>query len=56
MVIVKKDGTKQTHSYYKYALLVQYLIEIKNMNFYEICELDTDISEIYSELIEWRYN
>ncbi|MFA5432820.1 MAG: hypothetical protein WC929_04810 [Bacilli bacterium] len=41
---------------YKYALIVQYLMEEKNMNFNQICELDKDMNDIYSEMLEWRNN
>ena len=30
IVIEKKDGTKQVHSYYKYSLIVQFLVEKDN--------------------------
>lgn len=42
------------YGYYKYALIVQYLMEEKKMNFNQICELDTDINEIYLEMLSWR--
>ena len=42
------------YGYYKYALIVQYLMEEKKMTFNQICELDTDINEIYSEMLKWR--
>jgi len=49
-------GTYLIYGYYKYALIVQYLMEIKKMNFNQICELDTNINEIYSEMLVWRNN
>ena len=49
-------GTYLTQGNYKYALIVQYLMEIKKMNFNQICELDTNINEIYSEMLKWRNN
>lgn len=42
------------YGYYKYALIVQYLMEEKKMNYNQICELDADINEIYSEMLNWR--
>jgi hypothetical protein len=39
---------------YKYALIVQYLMEEKNMKFNQICELNKDMNAIYSEMLEWR--
>ena len=53
LVIENKDGTKQIHSYFKYALVIQYLIEEEKMNFSEICKLETDIEELFSQMIEW---
>ena len=47
-------GSYLTKGYYKYALIVQYLIEIKKMNFNQICELDTNVHEIYSEMLDWK--
>ncbi|MGM0641725.1 MAG: collagenase [Thermotogota bacterium] len=44
------------YGYYKYALIVQYLTEEKKMNFNQICELDTNINEIYLEMLTWRNN
>lgn len=48
-----EDGTKQILSYYKYALVVQYLIEEKELNFNQICELETDLGTLYAEMLEW---
>lgn len=52
-VIDLADGTKQIFAYYKYALVVQYLIEIKNLDFHQICELEIDLEDVYSEMIDW---
>jgi hypothetical protein len=49
-------GSYMTIGYYKYALIVQYLMEIKKMNFNQLCELDTNINELYSEMLKWRNN
>jgi len=48
------DGTKQILSYYKYALVYQYLKEIKDLNFKQICALDASIESPYSQMIEWH--
>ena len=49
-------GSYLIYSNYKYALIVQYLMEIKEMNFDQVCELDKNINEIYSAMLEWRNN
>ncbi len=48
-----EDGTKQSLSYYKYALLVQYLMEEKKLDFMAICELETELAALYQEMIVW---
>jgi len=53
-VIDLEDGTKQILSYYKYALVYQYLKEVKNLNFNEICELDASIEQPYSDMMDWH--
>jgi len=53
LIIDNKDGTKQIHSYFKYALVFQYLVEEKKMKFDEICKLETDLDELFSQMIEW---
>lgn len=47
------DGTKQSISYFKYALVVQYLMEEKGLNFFQVCELETSFEDLYKEMIEW---
>ncbi len=47
-------GSYLIYSNYKYALIVQYLMEIKKMNFNQVCELDKNINKIYSGMLEWR--
>ena len=49
-----KDGTKQILPYFKYALVVQYLMEQKGLNFYQICEIETSLNDLYMEMINWR--
>lgn len=51
-----KDGTKQILSYYKYAVVIQYLMEINQLDFAQICELESSLDEIYSEMIAWKEN
>lgn len=48
-----EDGTKQIFSYYKYALVVQYLMEQKNMNFELICQSESSLDEHYADMITW---
>jgi len=49
-----EDGTKQSLSYYKYALVVQYLLEIKKLDYNQICELETSLEEIFVEMVKWH--
>jgi hypothetical protein len=57
-VFINEDGEKQIEQYYnyynKYSLLVQYLMEIKGVDYYEICDLETSSEQVYSEMMEWR--
>jgi len=48
-----EDGTIQNLAYFKYALLIQYLMEEKQMDFSQICALDSDLDELYADMIEW---
>lgn len=48
-----EDGTIQSLSYYKYALVTQYLMEEKNMNYNQICELEMELEDLYKEMIDW---
>ena len=49
-----EDGTKQMLSYYKYGIVVQYLMEEKGMNFTQICELEKTLNVLYSEMLAWN--
>ncbi len=49
-----EDGTKQIFSYFKYALVVQYLMEEKEMNFKQICEEKRSLDDLYAEMIAWN--
>jgi len=55
-VFDREDGTKQIFSYYKYALVIQYLMEEKKMTYNQICALEKDFETVYSDMIEWRKN
>jgi len=47
------NGTVQNLSYYKYAIVVQYLVEIKKLDFNQICKLETEFDKIFAELVAW---
>lgn len=49
-----EDGTQQILSYYKYALLIQYLMEEKGLDFDQICEYDKELDELFEEMLSWR--
>ncbi len=51
-----EDGTKQIFSYYKYALVIQYLLEEKKLSYKEVCELETGLDQLYMEMVEWSKN
>ena len=48
------DGTIQNLSYFKYALVYQYLAEVKNLSYEEICQLDHDLEVHYAEMVAWH--
>ncbi len=48
-----EDGTQQILSYYKYALVIQYLMEEKELDFKQIALLDGKLETWYSEMINW---
>lgn len=50
------DGTIQNLSYFKFALVIQYLIEVKNLTYQEICNLESNIERPYSEMIDWFHS
>lgn len=52
-VFNREDGTKQIFSYYKYALVYQYLTEVKGMNYKQICNLETDLTTLYADMVDW---
>lgn len=49
-----EDGTSQILSYYKYALMVQYLMDEKKLSFKELCGLDTAFDTVYEEMLAWK--
>ena len=49
-----EDGTKQIFSYYKYSMVVQYLFDVKNMNYHQLCALETPFEELYEEMLAWN--
>lgn len=51
-----EDGTIQILPYFKYSLVIQYLMEEKGMSFNEICSFDVNLETVYEELIEWSKN
>lgn len=52
-VIELEDGTKQILSYFKYGLIVQYLLEQKKLNFNDISNTELSMEELYAEMLEW---
>ena len=48
-----EDGTKQILPYFKNALVIQYLMEEKAMDFEAVCELDKNLDSLYAEMLEW---
>ena len=52
-VMILDDGSIQSLSYLKYALVVQYLMEVKQLNFDEICKTEIDLDDLYNEMIDW---
>lgn len=52
-VIDLEDGTKQILNYHQYALVIQYLMEVKKMNYEQVCDLDHSFDELYTEMIQW---
>lgn len=52
-VIELEDGTKQILSYFKYSLVVQYLIEEKKLNFDQVYNLEPSIDDPYQEMLKW---
>jgi len=49
-----EDKTKQILPYYKYALVIQFLMEEKGLDYYQVCKLDTDLNILFAEMIDWK--
>ncbi len=47
------DGTMQIFSYFKYSLIVQYMMEVKNLNYVQMCEHEASQDELYKEMLDW---
>lgn len=52
-VFLLEDGTIQSLTYFKYSLLVQYLMEEQGLSFDEVCALDRTFDDLYVEVLEW---
>ena len=50
------DGTIQNLTYFKYALMIQYLIEEKGLSFGQVCKLESGLDQVYAEMIDWYKN
>lgn len=48
-----EDGTKQILSYFKYALVIQYLMEEKQYNYQQVCEDQRALEAVFNELVKW---
>jgi len=53
-VIKLEDGTIQNLAYFKYALVVQYLLEEEKLSFGKICKQEKSLEELYDSMIDWR--
>ena len=49
-----EDGTKQILSYFKYSLMVQYLYEVENLSYDEICADQRSLNEVYDAMNDWN--
>lgn len=52
-VFENQEGRMQNLWYYKNALMVQYLMEVKRLNYDQVCEYQSSHDEVYSEMIKW---
>jgi len=52
-VLSYEDGTIQNLFYYKYAVVIQYLFEERNLTFGEVCKLEEPLDQLFDEMIEW---
>ncbi len=49
-----EDGTKQSLNYFKYSLMVQYILEVKGMTYQEFCKTEFSQDTLLKEMVEWR--
>lgn len=52
-VFTLSDGTIQILTYFKYALVVQYLLEEKEMSFQQLCDSERPLDEVYNDMLIW---
>lgn len=52
-VIEYEDGTMQIFSYYKYALVTQYLMEQENLTHFQICKDERTLDEHFNNMMAW---
>jgi len=48
-----EDGTEQILSYFKYSLVIQYLMEQEKLSYLDICKDERTLEEVYGTMIEW---
>ena len=49
-----EDGTTQILPYFKYALMVQYLLEVEGQNFDQLCRDKRSQEEVYKAMLQWN--
>ena len=47
------DGTVQNLDYFRYGLVVQYLVEEEQLNFQQICADSRSFDELYATVLYW---
>ena len=52
-VFMLEDKTIQNLSYFKYALVTQYVMEEKELDFDELCALEIGLDELFKEMVDW---
>jgi len=53
-VFTLEDGTIQNLAYFKYAIVIQYLMEVKELSFDQICKLDIEFDQLFKEMLNWN--
>jgi len=51
-----EDGTIQNFDYYKYAVVVQYLLEVEKLEIKEVLDDGRTLDQVYKKMIDWRGN